>query len=120
MRYHSAANKKSLSLRPWAGYINSARARAKKSGRECTISLAWAKATYNGRCALTGLPFVRGIGKKGPRLYSPSIDRIDPVKGYTPENCRFILFALNAFKGAGSDEDMVLIAKVLLTHSRYL
>lgn len=49
-----------------------------------------------------------------PRFFSPSIDRIVPALGYTPENCRFILWAVNAFKHDGTDDDMYRVAEALI------
>lgn len=42
------------------------------------------------------------------------MDRIDSSKGYTQDNCRFILFAVNSFKGVGTDALMLEIAQALL------
>lgn len=117
MSYHSEANKRSLRRRPWATCLASARKRAKKTGCKYTLTAAWGRQTYTGYCAITGLPFKNGVGKQGPTPYSLSIDRINPLEGYTPINCRFVLFAVNALKGSGSNYDMILIAKALLTNA---
>lgn len=46
-------------------------------------------------CEMTGLPFnLRAIKRR--RWNSPSIDRIDATKGYTIDNVRFVVWALNA------------------------
>lgn len=37
--------------------------------------------------------------KKAYELKAPSIDRIDPAKGYIPNNCRFIERSLNSRLG---------------------
>lgn len=52
----------------------------------------------NGRCSVTGLPFnydnVRGRGAtKNP--FAPSLDRIESKRGYTIDNVRFVLTAVN-------------------------
>jgi hypothetical protein len=82
--------------------------------------MEWAEKTYTGVCALTGLPFINSAqaiaGKSGGRPYSPSIDRINPLKGYTQDNCRFVLFAVNSFKGTMSDPEMYHIARALISH----
>lgn len=46
-----------------------------------------------GACELTGLPF--NAGKQGRAWDSPSIDRIEPQKGYVYGNIRVILYGLN-------------------------
>lgn len=60
-----------------------------------------------GRCMMTGLPFTdEQVGDKAAaHPYRPSLDRIDPHKPYTRENCRLVLqavnFALNAYGDDG-------------------
>jgi hypothetical protein len=46
----------------------------------------------------------------GPQPFSASLDKIEPSKGYTKNNSRFILWGCNALKGVGADEDMYAIA----------
>lgn len=62
------------------------------------------------KCALTGIPF-RDEGF-GP--YSMSLDRINPDDGYVIENIRWILTAVNAMKGVGTDYDVYHISEALL------
>jgi hypothetical protein len=56
---------------------------------------------------MTGLPFTdEQVGSKAAaHPYRPSLDRIDPHKPYTRENCRLVLqavnFALNAYGDDG-------------------
>lgn len=71
-----------------------ARIRAKRHGREFSLSVEWLQARLDaGVCEVTGLPFsARGV--QAPTM--PSIDRIDSTKGYTEDNCRVICWALNA------------------------
>jgi hypothetical protein len=65
-------------------------------------------------CALTGLTFkLDSSGKVDSK--SPTVDRIDPDKGYIKTNCRMILHCLNAFKGAYTDETMYDIATLLIS-----
>jgi hypothetical protein len=78
--------------------------------------LEWAPTVWTGRCALSGIEFRRNVGL-GPGPFSPSIDRIRPELGYTKGNCRFILHAINAMKGSGSDEEMLLIARALVSRA---
>ncbi len=54
-----------------------------------------------GVCEISGVPFV--YETRHPCL--PSIDRIDRTQpGHMKANCRMILWGLNAFKGAASEE----------------
>lgn len=116
----SAINLRSTQRRPWKAIAVGAINRAKKRGIPYDPDLLeWAAVRYTGKCELTGLEFRpnRGHGC-GPAPFSPSIDRIDPALGYTKGNCRFILHALNALKGAGTDEDAITIAKAFVEFSQ--
>jgi hypothetical protein len=66
-----------------------------------------------GRCALTGLAFHGGRfgAGKAKRAFWPSIDRIDPEVGYTRENCRLVLTAVNFALNAWGDEVFMRIAR---------
>lgn len=100
---------------PWLNAFRGSKARAKKHQIPFTLTKEWAENTWTGRCTITGIEFVLSTSKS-PYLFSPSIDRIIPSAGYTPENSRFVLHAVNALKGAGTDEDMYKIAEALLFH----
>ena len=103
---------------PWQKLLHCAATRAKKKGIEFTLTPEWASISYTGFCAISGLQFNTTPGtRRGPRPYSPSIDRIDISRGYTPDNCRFILCSLNAFKGELNDSQMLEIAQALLEHN---
>lgn len=79
-----------------------------------TLTDEWARKRWTGRCELTGIPFV--VAGTHGKFFSPSLDRIDPKKGYVDDNCRFILFAVNTLKGVGTDEDMMLVARELIAN----
>jgi hypothetical protein len=101
---------------PWNGLLKSAEERARRKGVPFSIDRAWAEASWTGRCAVSGLPFKLGLRERGPKFWSPSIDRIKADIGYTPENCRFVLWAVNSFKHDATDEDMYLVAEALLKY----
>jgi hypothetical protein len=54
-----------------------------------------------GACEITGTSFDLSAGKK---FNSPSIDRIDPSRGYEPDNIRIVCFAMNAAMGEWGEE----------------
>ncbi len=69
-----------------------------------------------GRCSLTSLAFHGGrfgIGK-AKRAFWPSIDRIDPELGYTRENCRLVLTAVNFALNTWGDEVFLKIARAAI------
>ncbi len=92
--------------------LRGAKSRAVKYGRDYDLTLDWARARWTGKCELTVIEFDWSRGTI--HALSPSLDRIDSSIGYTQENCRFILQAINAFKGAESDEMMFTIARAML------
>lgn len=103
---------------PYKALIKSARERAKKKGVPFDLTEAWAKSIWTGRCSITGIEFKLGLNGCGPKTFSPSIDRIVPSLGYVPDNCRFVIWAVNAFKYDGTDEDMYAIAEAILANRK--
>lgn len=81
--------------------LNQCKIRAKKKDLEYDLDSAWYREKSKGMCELTGLPFSleppRERGKHNP--LAPSIDRINCSKGYTKDNCRVVLWAVNRALG---------------------
>lgn len=95
---------------------NGARQRARKAGLEFTLPLE--SVTFRmarGKCEVTGLPFSTelGKGKGNSHPFSPSLDRIDPSKGYTTENTQIVAWVYNAAKHVSSHEDVMQMARAL-------
>ena len=68
-----------------------------------------------GVCSLSGLPFSGekiGTGK-AQRPYHPSLDRIDPERPYSVDNCRLVLQAVNFALNAFGDEVFLTIAQAV-------
>lgn len=108
---------KLLSSRPWHYLLKSRKNEASLKKLDFDLTDAWACARWTGACEITKIVF-RITGKKGPHPFSPSIDKIDPSKGYTQDNCRFVLMGCNMLKGGGTDADMYEIAKAIVDHQR--
>lgn len=51
-------------------------------------------------------------------MWSPSLDRKDPNKGYTEENTRLILNGLNALKSTGTDEELIEICRAVMENAK--
>jgi hypothetical protein len=115
------ADLNSHAKKPWVSLISAAAHRARKKGVPHTLTEAWGAANYTGFCALTGLQFVlatRTGNRRGPIAYSPSIDRIVPSLGYTPDNCRFVLHCINSGKMDLTDAEFRKIMQALLIHTK--
>jgi hypothetical protein len=107
--------KRARELYPWMKLVVAARKRALQKGVPFSLTHEWARERWTGLCELTELPFdLTMSGKAGPRSRSPTIDRIVPSKGYTPDNCRFLLHAVNSAKNTGTDADLYEVATQLL------
>jgi len=111
-KHHNSISGRSKSL------FNAALRRAEKRNYEIDIDLEWVMSRLEkGYCEITGIPFVfetRFNGHRNP--YSPSLDRKDNSKGYTKENCRIILWALNMGFADWGQEIYLHIARRLVEY----
>lgn len=100
--------------------LNLARSRAKKLSLPCTITLdEISRRISHGVCEATGLKFEIARGK-GRLARSPSLDRIDPKLGYTPENTAVVCWQHNAAKADFGIEDVLTYALALVSRHRLL
>jgi hypothetical protein len=90
------------------------RNRANKTGIECTIAAEDIKIPE--KCPVLGIPLF-SIARKTSN-YSPSIDRIDPNGGYTPENIRVISMKANQIKNNGNLEEILAVAAYVSSHAK--
>jgi hypothetical protein len=85
--------------------------RAKKKGVECTLNESDIDIPLI--CPALRKPIIREYdttGKRGPKAWSPSVDRIDNTKGYTKDNIQIISHQANTMKGQASPEDLINFA----------
>jgi hypothetical protein len=64
-------------------------------------------------CPILGIPIIKEYkkGKKqGPSSNSPSLDRIDNLKGYVKGNVRVISHKANTMKHSATKEELILFA----------
>ncbi len=102
-----------------------ARLRATSANLKFSLPVEWVDDRLkSGACEATGIPFewpdyeAGTYNAAGP--YSASIDRIDPEKGYTPDNCRLVVWIFNRAKYKWGDTDMVRLAAGILRNARRL
>lgn len=69
-----------------------------------------------GRAMLIGGDTSRGRGRM--RATAATLDRIDPLGGYTTSNVRFLCHQCNAMKGVLSDADVLRTARAIVRSAR--
>lgn len=89
-----------------------------KKRAECSITLDWlSDKIANGTCEMSGLPFdLTGLGYP-PNCLAPSIDRVDPTKGYHPDNVKVVVWIYNRAKGPNTFEDVLNFCKAMEAHN---
>lgn len=115
-KYYRTYRGKQVLDRPWRYTFQSRRLDAKNRKLSFTITDEWCAARWNGCCEITGIAFIKNPAGKGPHPFSCTMDRIKPNLGYIPDNCRFILHAVNCMKGSGTDEQMFAIARAIVSN----
>ena len=65
-------------------------------------------------CPYLGIKLISGTYKERAIGAAPTIDRIDPTKGYTPENIEVISDLANRMKQNASKEQLITFAKSIL------
>jgi hypothetical protein len=94
-----------------------AKFRAKKKDLDFTLTREWVEKKLDvGFCEATGLWFELEITDGGSRVhpFAPSIDRINPKHGYTPDNCQLVVSAYNTMKNEYDDETIYKIAEAIV------
>jgi len=82
--------------------------RAKQRGWE--FSLVYEDLKVPETCPILGIPL---FWKSGRSDNSPSVDRINSKKGYTPENVQVISWRANRIKNDATPEELTLIANYM-------
>lgn len=91
------------------GLLNASKQRAKEKGLEHSLTKDDLKELFpvDGRCPVFGI--ILEWNGEGFRETSPSIDRIDPTKGYTKDNVQIISWKANRIKGYATVEDLEIL-----------
>lgn len=92
-----------------------AQQRAKKKNQPMELDNEWLiMRLEHGHCEVTGLPFVLDSPQDcAIHPFTPSVDKIVPALGYTKENCRMVVFAVNAAKQDWTDDTLLAIAAAI-------
>jgi hypothetical protein len=111
-------------LPPWARkLVSSAILRNRSLGEEGGFSGDDLRALWKdckGKCAVSGLPFrERKIGSgKAQRVYAPSLDRKDPNRGYTRDNCWLVMVGVNFAMNRWGLDTYLELAEASINHLR--
>ena len=108
-KYESSPHGKSVRL------VRDAKKRAMKDGLPFDLTVEWIEERILDGCPLSGMQFDLSPGMVNP--FSPSVDRVKNHLGYTQDNCRVIIYGLNALKGTGTDADLLNISKVVIDYN---
>jgi len=68
------------------------------------------------RCPVLNLVLHRYPGRRGGGPSSPTIDRIDPTKGYTKDNIHVISKRANTLKNDATPDELVMICEWVLAN----
>jgi len=106
---------------PVKAMLNLARARAKKSGIEFTITEG--DVSFPTHCPVLGIELSFGLGMGEPHSLSvrdarASLDRIDNSKGYVPGNVIVVSYRANRIKSDASVGELVKIARFYAQRSK--
>lgn len=87
--------------------MESSKSRAKANG--IPFNLEESDIIVPDKCPILGIPLIKNSGVHSAN--SPSLDKIDPEKGYVKGNVQVISFKANAMKNNASKEELLLFAE---------
>jgi len=92
--------------------LSSIKQRVKRKKLDFDLDKEWIKDKIdNSICEMTRLPFdLENFNSP----YGPSVDRIDPKKGYTKDNCRMVLTIMNLWKRGWDDTQLYEAAQAFV------
>ena len=97
--------------------IRNALKRAKRNGLVLDLTVEWVvEKLETGVCEVTKLPFDFLVGGTA-RAMAPTIDRIDPTRGYIPGNVQVVCWLYNRAKGRDDHETVLTLVRSLMDAS---
>ena len=99
-----------------AAMMRDARRRAKDKKLPLDIDLDYVRSIVTNICPIFGTPLDWSCGRSdipSPVANSPSLDRIDPSKGYIKNNVWIISHRANQIKSDASHEELKLVTKAV-------
>ena len=92
--------------------LAAAKSRAKRRGIEFDLRID--DVGFPTHCAVSGIEFDMTGGERHASIFVPSLDRIDPAKGYVRGNVRFVCHGYNLAKFRSADSDVLKLARALV------
>ena len=96
--------------------LSNAKGRASRDGIPFALTIA--DIVIPTHCPILGLPLYPATGSRGGGDHSPSLDRIEPARGYVPGNIIVISNRANRLKSDATIEELRAIASFYATFSR--
>lgn len=118
-RVPQAEYRATISFRAKEG-LRQAAIRARKRGLPFDLDMAWALPKYEAMvCEATGLPLdVRADLGAGKRPRTPTIDRVEPSKGYLKANCMVVCAQYNMAKNKWDRATLTELAYAIVNADR--
>ena len=93
--------------------FNHCKYRVKKYKLKFDLDLKYLRSIYpkDNRCPILGYVMRPSQGKIGSDKFSPSLDRIDPTKGYVKGNVEWVCMLANKMMSDASGEDLIRFSK---------
>jgi len=109
------ANRRWRGENPARKLLGACRSGSKQRGHECAITVEMIEEMLAPMtCSATGLPLsLEHDGGSYRNPWAPSIDRINPSKGYVPGNVRVVCALYNLARNDFPDEALMTLAKAL-------
>jgi hypothetical protein len=85
------------------------RKRAKAKGLEHTLTISDLYELFTATCPISGVDLLWQCGHGKPQDTSPSLDRLDPTLGYTPDNVWLISYRMNRIKNDATLAELSMI-----------
>jgi len=100
-------------------YLNNAKSRAKRDNVPFDLTIDYLESISTDECPVFHTPFdwgASGLGKGQAKEFGPTLDRIEPEKGYVEGNVAFISYKANRIKDNGTMQDHYDIADWIWNH----
>lgn len=103
-------------VRQTGAMVRSARSRAKQKNLPFDIDHDYIRSIVPSHCPIFGIPLEWSLGRGDKNMHlsnSPSLDRIDPSKGYVKGNVWIISYRANQIKSDASHDELKRVTEAV-------